>query len=164
MTEIAPRAFRDTLGRYPTGVTVITTLDREGRPQGVTIGSFTSLSLTPPLILFCLDKSAFCHGAFLACRTFAVNVLAEDQSDLSAIFAARTPERPWDDVPTVTGRTGVPLLTGCCAYIECEREAVYPGGDHDIIVGRAVALDAMPAGRPLLYFGGGYRRLNPDEV
>ncbi len=162
-TSISPRAFRDTLGRYPTGVTVITTVDRQGRWQGVTIGSFTSLSLEPPLVLFCLDKSALCHGAFIACDRFAVNVLAEDQAELSAIFAARSLERPWETVQTSVGWTGMPLLAGCCAYVECERQATYPGGDHDIIIGRAVALEAAPAGRPLLYFGGSYRRLEPDE-
>ena len=164
MTEITPRAFRDTLGRYPTGVTVITTVDARGKWQGVTIGSFSSLSLTPPLVLFSLDKTANCYPHFTVCDKFAVNVLAEDQSELSGIFATKTEERPWDAVPTRIGVTGAPLLEGCCATIECEREATHPGGDHDIIIGRVVALDAAVAGRPLLYFGGGYRRLEPDEV
>ena len=164
MTDIAPRAFRDTLGRFPTGVTVITTVDTNGKWQGVTIGSFTSLSLSPPLVLFCLDKSAICHPAFLAAEKFAVNVLAEDQSDLSAIFASKEAERPWDAVRTRVGASGAPVLLGCCATIECERVDIFPGGDHDIIVGRAIAVDQAVAGRPLLYFGGGYRSLNPDEV
>ena len=164
MNEISPRAFRDTLGRFPTGVTVITTVDGDGKRHGVTIGSFSSLSLTPPLVLFSLDKSANCHPAFLSCERFAVNVLAEDQTELSGIFASKEPERPWDAVPTRVGATGVPLIEGCCAVIECEREAVYPGGDHDIIVGRVVALDQSAAGRPLLFFGGGYHRLEPREV
>lgn len=164
MTEIAPRAFRDTLGRFPTGVTVITTVDRTGKWQGVTIGSFTSVSLNPPLVLFCLDKAANCYRHFTACDKFAVNVLAEDQSELSAIFATKTEERPWDAVPTRIGVTGSPMLQGACAVIECERQETYPGGDHDIIVGRAVGLDAAVDGRPLLYFGGGYHRLEADEV
>ena len=164
MTDIAPRAFRDTLGRFPTGVTVITTVDDNGKWQGVTIGSFTSVSLSPPLVLFCLDNSALCYRAFTSCRIFTVNVLAEDQSDLSAIFASKDAERPWDAVKTRVGANGAPVLLGCCATIECVREETYPGGDHEIIVGRATALDQAVAGRPLLYFGGGYRSLNPDEV
>lgn len=164
MNGVTPRAFRDTLGRFPTGVTVITTVDRSGKRQGVTIGSFSSLSLSPPLVLFSLDKSANCHAAFLECERFAVNVLAEDQGGLSSIFASKEPERPWDSVATHVGSSGAPLLDGCCAFIECEREANYPGGDHDIIVGRVIAVDQTVDGRPLLFFGGGYHRLLANEV
>ncbi|MFN4089311.1 MAG: flavin reductase family protein, partial [Alphaproteobacteria bacterium] len=78
--------------------------------------------------------------------------------------APAPPPRPWADLPTRTGKTGAPLLADCVAWIECEMEAIHPGGDHDIFVGRAVALEAAAAARPLLYFGGGYRRLDPDEV
>jgi 3-hydroxy-9,10-secoandrosta-1,3,5(10)-triene-9,17-dione monooxygenase reductase component len=162
--EISPRTFRDTLGRYPTGVCVITMVDADGKWQGVTIGSFASLSLDPPLVQFSLDKSAICHPAFISCEKFAVNVLSEDQSDLSGIFASKQAERPWGDVRTRIGESGAPLLEGACAVIECEREAVYPGGDHDIIVGRVIALDQAVDGRPLIYFGAGYRSLNTVEV
>lgn len=160
---IDARAFRDTLGRYPTGVSIITTTDGQGGWSGATIGSFSSLSLTPPLVLFCLDKSALCHPAFMAAKVYAVNVLAEDQTELSNIFASRN-ERPWSDLNTRVGKSGAPLLDDCVAWIECEMEAIHPGGDHDIFVGRVMALEAAPAGRPLLYFGGGYRRLDEDEL
>jgi len=160
---VEPRAFRDTLGRYPTGVSIITTTDEAGVWSGATIGSFSSLSLSPPLVLFCLDKSALCHPAFMKAKVYGVNVLAEDQTELSNIFASRN-ARPWDDLTTRVGKTGAPLLADCVAWIECEMEAIHPGGDHDIFVGRAVAIEAAPAGRPLLYFGGGYRRLEADEV
>ena len=160
---VEPRAFRDTLGRYPTGVSIITTADEKGVWSGATIGSFSSLSLSPPLVLFCLDKSALCHPAFTVAKNYAVNVLAEDQTHLSNMFASRN-ARPWGDLDTRVGTTGAPLLADCVAWIECEMEAIHPGGDHDIFVGRVVAIEAAPAGRPLLYFGGGYRRLDPDEV
>lgn len=160
---VEPRAFRDTLGRYPTGVSIITTTDDAGVWSGATIGSFSSLSLSPPLVLFCLDKSALCHPAFMKAKVYGVNVLAEDQTDLSNIFASRN-ARPWGDLTTRVGETGAPLLADCVAWIECEMEAIHPGGDHDIFVGRVVAIEAAPAGRPLIYFGGGYRKLEPDEV
>ncbi|MFN4089310.1 MAG: flavin reductase family protein, partial [Alphaproteobacteria bacterium] len=89
MSTVEARAFRDTLGRYPTGVSIITTTDGDGVWSGATIGSFTSLSLSPPLVLFCLDKSALCHPAFMQAKVYCVNVLAEDQTDLSNIFASR---------------------------------------------------------------------------
>lgn len=160
-----PRAFRDTMGRLPTGVTVITTADESDALYGVTIGSFTSLSLDPPLVLFCLDNSALCKPAFESCRYFAVNVLAEDQHDISSIFASKEEQRPWADLDFERGReTRAPLLRDCVAHLECARTAVHPGGDHVIIVGEVLDHGQMADGRPLIYFGGGYRRLNLAEV
>lgn len=162
---IDPRAFRDTMGRLPTGVSVITTADESEALYGVTIGSFTSLSLEPPLVLFCLDNSALCQPAFLNCRYFAVNVLAEDQHDLSSIFASREEDRPWAELSFDRGQqTRAPLLRDCVAHLECEKTAVHPGGDHVIIVGHVVGHGQMADGRPLIYFGGGYRRLDAMEV
>ena len=156
---IDPRRFRDTLGRLPTGVTIITTVDDVGQMSGATIGSFSSLSLNPPLVLFSLDKTALCHPAFMACKHFAVNVLAEDQTDLSRIFASRDP-RPWEDLDIRKGtHTPAPLLGGAVAWIECELEAIHEGGDHNIFIGRVVGLDQTADGRPLLYFGGAYHRI-----
>ncbi len=168
MTEqpaIDSRAYRDTLGRMPTGVTIITTCDEAGARAGATVGSFTSLSLDPPLVLFSLDKSAICHQQFVACSHFSVNVLAEDQTDLSGIFASKN-ERPWDELALVKGeKSNAPLLAGCVAYIECAHEATYPGGDHDIFVGRVLSLRVEGLDRrPLLFFGGTYRRLDSDVV
>ena len=161
---IDARAFRDTLGRLPTGVCVITTKDGDGKLDGVTVGSFASLSLDPPLVVWSLDKRANCHGAFLACSHFAVNVLAEDQSELSNIFASKQ-DRPWGELEHAPApETGAPLFPGCCAYLECAAEATHPGGDHDIFVGRVIRLEPAMAGRPLLHFGGSYRRLDEDRV
>lgn len=159
------RAFRDTLGRFPTGVTVITTRGLDGRLYGVTIGSFTSLSLDPPLVLFSLDRSALCYPSFTTCTHFTVNVLAEDQTELSSVFASQD-ERPWDDLDFAPSPvTGAPRLAGCLAYIDCTHEARHPGGDHDIFVGGAVDVAISDAdGRPLIHFGGAYRRLLPTAL
>jgi len=168
MTErpaIDSRNYRDTLGRMPTGVTIITTCDDAGERAGATVGSFTSLSLDPPLVQFSLDKSADCHPQFLSCSHFAVNVLAEDQTDLSGIFASKK-DRPWDELELIEGQNcSAPLLAGCVAYVECAHEATYPGGDHDIFVGRVLSLRIEGLDRrPLLFFGGTYRRLDSDVV
>lgn len=158
---IGAREYRDTLGRYPTGVTVVTTVDDAGNMYGATIGSFSSLSLDPPLVLFSLDKRADCFPAFTASRCFVVNVLGEDQQQLSRIFSSKA-ERPWDDLEFTKGETGAPLMTGCIAHIECTTEAIHGGGDHDIFIGRVVAVGQTAAGRPLLHFGGAYRKLDLD--
>lgn len=165
LPTIEKRAFRDTLGRMPTGVTVITTCDDSGFRAGATVGSFTSLSLDPPLVQFSLDKSAKCHPQFLSCSHFSVNILAEDQAELSNIFASKD-DRPWDDLPLLDGEySGAPLLDGCVAYFECTHEATYPGGDHDIFVGRVLKMWAAGLDRrPMLFFGGAYRRLDMDII
>jgi flavin reductase (DIM6/NTAB) family NADH-FMN oxidoreductase RutF len=156
---IEPRRFRDTLGRVPTGVCVITTADGNGDMYGATIGSFGSLSLDPPLVLFSLDKSALCHPAFIECKGFVVNVLAQDQTDLSRIFASRDP-RPWHDLKFVRGsHSNAPVMAGAVAWIECDKEAMHPGGDHTIFIGRVVDMEQAVDGRPLLYFGGAYHRI-----
>lgn len=161
---IDARAFRDTLGRVPTSVCIVTTRDGGGRLDGVTVGSFASLSLDPPLVTWSLDKGANCHGAFLACSHFAVNVLSEDQQNLSNIFASKQ-DRPWDELDHAPApETGAPLFPGCCAYLECAAETTLPGGDHDIFIGRVTRFEPAMAGRPLLHFGGAYRRLDEDRV
>ncbi len=161
---VEPRAFRDTLGRVPTGVTVITTTAQDGEMHGVTIGSFSSLSLEPPLVLFCLDKHANCRQAFLDSTHFAVNVLAEDQSALSSIFATKNAPRPWHDLDySIGAASGAPLMAGTVARIECTTEVIHDGGDHDILIGRAKALETDAVGRPLIFFAGGYRQLAADE-
>lgn len=161
---IDARAFRDTLGRVPTGVCVITTRDAAGKLDGVTVGSFASLSLDPPLITWSLDRKANCHPAFMACKSYVVNVLAEDQNNLSNIFASKA-DRPWDELDySDAPKTGAPVFPGCCAYLECAAEATHAGGDHDIFIGRILRLEPAAAGRPLLHFGGAYRKLDDDRV
>lgn len=165
LPTIEPRTYRDTLGRMPTGVTIITTCDDKGFRAGATVGSFSSLSLDPPLIQFSLDKGAICYPQFVSSAHFCVNILAEDQTDLSNIFASKA-DRPWEDLALLEGdHSTSPLLDGCLAYIECSHEATYPGGDHDIFVGRVLGLRVAGLDRrPLLFFGGTYRRLDTDVV
>lgn len=161
---IDAQTFRDTLGRVPTGVSVVTTKHADGALDGVTVGSFSSLSLNPPLVIWSLDKKANCYDGFKSATHFAVNVLAEDQTDLSRVFATKE-ARPWDKLDhTPADKTGAPLFKGCCAYLECAMEAIHEGGDHDLFVGRVLNLQPAPAGRPLIHFGGGYRRLDEDRV
>ncbi len=165
LPAIDPRAYRDTLGRMPTGVTIITTCDATGFRAGATVGSFSSLSLDPPLVQFSLDKSANCHQQFVECAHFSINILAEDQTDVSGIFASKK-DRPWEELSLKAGEhCTAPLLEGCVAYIECAHEATYPGGDHDIFVGRVLGLRIEGLDRrPMLFFGGAYRRLDNDVV
>ncbi|HYE50128.1 MAG TPA: flavin reductase family protein [Azospirillaceae bacterium] len=154
-----PRAFRDALGRFATGIAVATTRDGEGAPVGVTVNSVTSVSLEPPLVLFCLDRAANTLPAFEAAPGFALNILEEGQQDLSIRFSLfHAPDR-WDGVAREAWETGSPILEGCLASLECVRHAVYDGGDHVILVGRVVRLVAREDGRPLLYWRGAYGRI-----
>ncbi len=157
---IDPQSYRETLGAFATGVTVVTgVMPEDGRPAGVTVSSFAAVSLAPPLILFCLGRGAACFDAFVHGERFAINVLTEDQLILSERFASRTDDK-FEDVTFVTGASGCPLLPACLATLECTRTEVHDGGDHVIIIGR---IDRMQRGegRPLLHFRGGYDRIAP---
>jgi flavin reductase (DIM6/NTAB) family NADH-FMN oxidoreductase RutF len=159
---IDARAFRDAMGRFVTGVCVATTLDPQDRPVGVTVNSFTSVSLDPPLILFCLEKSARTRPAFESAGRFAVNVLGAGHRELSTRFA-KTPT-DWDGVAAATAATGVPVLTEALTVLDCRTEAIHEGGDHLILVGRVVRLISDPGGaEPLVYHRGRYARLAADE-
>ena len=149
------RAFRNALGCFATGVTVVTTVADNGDPVGLTANSFSSVSLDPPLVLFCLGRSSNNLDAFIASGRFAVNVLGDDQRDLSVRFSTTIEDR-WDGVAWETWETGAPVLRGCLATLDCETEAVHEGGDHVIIVGRVKRLSSVPEGKPLLYFRGNY--------
>jgi flavin reductase (DIM6/NTAB) family NADH-FMN oxidoreductase RutF len=158
---IDPRAFRDAMGRFVTGVCVATTLDPEDKPVGVTVNSFTSVSLDPPLVLFCLEKTARTRPAFEAAGRFAVNVLGEAHRDLSTRFAKAPTD--WTGVAAATAATGVPVLTEALTVLDCRTEAIHEGGDHLILVGRVVRLISDPGEtRPLVYHRGGYAQLAGD--
>jgi flavin reductase ActVB len=115
-------------------VTIITTCDTEGQPKGFTATSFCSLSLEPPLVLFCLNTAADSYHAFANGNSFAVNILSVQQRDLSQRFATKG-DAKYQDILFEQGQTGTPLLSHCLAYLECSIHAIYPGGDHHIIVG-----------------------------
>jgi flavin reductase (DIM6/NTAB) family NADH-FMN oxidoreductase RutF len=149
------RAFRNALGCFATGVTVVTTVTDAGEPVGLTANSFSSVSLDPPLVLFCLDRASHNLHAFRAAGRFAVNVLGDNQRDLSVRFSTTIGDR-WDGVVWERWETGAPVLDGCLAALDCETEAIHEGGDHVIIVGRVQRLAATTDGKPLLYFRGNY--------
>lgn len=151
---IDQRKFRDALGQFATGVTIITTLTKGGEPEGLTVNSFSSLSLNPAMILWSLSNDTPVLGVFLECERFAVNVLAADQQHLSDRFASSINNR-FDNLDWYSGVNGVPLIPNCLAYFECCKAACHEGGDHHIIVG-GVDRFKYSEGRPLIYFGGQY--------
>ncbi len=153
-SDIDPSDFREVCGRYATGVTVITVLDREGRPFGVTANSFTSVSLDPPLVQFSLDRGASVFPVFENADFFVVNVLARGQQQLSSWFSKNS--EGFEEVPHATWASGCPILDGCLANIECTKYAVYDGGDHVIILGRVGRLIGAANGEPLLFYRGAY--------
>jgi len=135
-------------------VTIITTHDAEGHPRGFTATSFCSLSLHPPLVLFCLDASADSYHAFVNGSHFAVNIHSAQQRNLSQLFATKG-DTKYQSVEFEQGQTGVPLLSNCLAYLECSIHAIYPGGDHRIIVGlvrHGQPGTHEPDRQPLLYY------------
>lgn len=152
------RAFRDTLGCFATGVCIVSATDKEGRPVGLTVNSFTSVSLDPPLVLFCLDNRSESLTAFLEAPGFALSILSADQQALSNRFARDPAATRWDGVAAVTGKGGAPLIQGALAALDCSLHAIHPGGDHTILVGRVLGY-ANQKGAPLLYYRGAYAAL-----
>jgi flavin reductase (DIM6/NTAB) family NADH-FMN oxidoreductase RutF len=152
--EIDPSQFRQLLGRFATGVTVLTVATAEGRLLGMTANSLSSVSLRPPLISVCVDREADMHDAILAAPEFVVNVLSSPQEALARRFADEHEDR-FEGIGYHLSPEGLILLDGTLAHIECERYAQYPGGDHTIVVGRVIG-GSTADGRPLLYYRGGY--------
>ena len=149
--------FRQLLGRFATGVTVITVSGEGGRPQGMTASSLASVSLHPTLVSVCIEHSAEMHDVIAAAPEFVVNILESGQEALSRRFADRHEDR-FDGVGYHRSPEGLVLLDGALAHIECERYALYPGGDHSIVLGRVIG-GSTGDGRPLLYYRGGYGAL-----
>jgi flavin reductase (DIM6/NTAB) family NADH-FMN oxidoreductase RutF len=151
------RTLRTALGRFSTGVTIITTVDRQGSPAGLTANPFNSLSLDPPLVLWSLRRNSPKLEPFAGNAHFAVNVLAEAQVDLSRRFASATDDK-FAEGQWSAGAGGAPVLAGCVAVFECERVTQHDAGDHVLFIGRVLALSeaALP---PLLFQAGHYRML-----
>ena len=146
------RAFRDALGRYGTGVTIVTCATASG-PLGITANSFASVSLDPPLVLWSPAKSSSRYPFFMAADHFAIHVVGADQMELCRGFA-RSGDA-FDGLDWTTGARGVPLIEGCLSRFECTKVAEHDGGDHSIVVGRVTQVTTRP-GSPLLFFGGAY--------
>ncbi len=157
------RDFRSTLGRFATGVTVVSARSADGEPIGVTISSFNSVSLEPPLILWSLSLSSPNLEAFRNASHYAVNVLSVDQQAISDRFASRS-NKSFEGIPWFAGLGGVPLIEGCCAGFECTNEAHYPGGDHLIFVGRVERFAEGQAMLPLLFHNGRYCQLDAGKA
>lgn len=150
-----PALFRRLLGRFATGVTVLTTRGQGGPPVGMTASSLASVSLVPPLISVCVDASAEMHRALSVSGDFVVNILRADQESLSRRFAELPAEERFKGVAWRETSNGLVLLEGTIGHIECERFTEVPLGDHTLFVGRVTG-GATTDGLPLLYFRGGY--------
>jgi len=150
-------AFRMACGKFATGITIVTVIGPDGLPHGMTVNSFTSVSLDPPLVLVCIDRKATICPKLQATECFGINVLAENQRDLSTHFARRGTDR-FESVPWIAGERGVPLIDGALAHYECEVTRVTDGGDHLIFIAEVRHLQCFE-GRPLLYFASGYETL-----
>ena len=152
-----PSQFRQLLGRFATGVTVLTVTTPQGNPLGMTANSLASVSLQPPLLSVSVDHAAEMHEVILQAREFVVNILSSPQEALARRFADKHEDR-FDGIGYRLSPEGLVLLDGALAHIECVREGEYPAGDHTIVVGRVVG-GATADGRPLLYYRGGYAAL-----
>jgi len=153
-TAFDPREFRRALGSFATGVTIITTRAPDGTPLGLTVNSFNSVSLDPPLVLWSLENKALSLPVFQQTPHWAVHVLATDQEELSARFARRGGNK-FDGLELEEGVGGIPLLTGCTARFQCRNAFQYDGGDHVIFVGEVLQFDRSDAA-PLVFHGGRY--------
>ncbi|HJW25767.1 MAG TPA: flavin reductase family protein [Rhodocyclaceae bacterium] len=152
------RTLRNALGRYATGVAVVTAVDQDGHPIGLTVNSFAAVSLEPPLVLWSLAKSSHNAEAFRLASHHCINVLAADQVDISNRFATWPVDR-FAGLAWRPGLGGAPRLEGCCARLEVKNAIQYPGGDHLIFVSQVERLDQVPDLPPLIFHGGRYRHL-----
>ena len=155
---VSKEEFRTALGRFASGVTVVTAKGARGELLGITVSAFASVSLEPPLVLVCIDKRASLHGHMSDGAHFAVNILEEDQELMSRRFASKDEDR-FNGTAYRESADGTPLIEGALATLECRVVHVYPGGDHTIIVGE-VESTSVGDGRPLAYFRGGYVQLS----
>jgi flavin reductase (DIM6/NTAB) family NADH-FMN oxidoreductase RutF len=154
---VTSEEFRRACGRFATGVSIASVLDRGGAPHGLTVNSFSSVSLEPPLILISLGHKVSVIDQFRAAKSFAINILKADQQPLSDRFARKGHDR-FDGLKWRRGVTGVPLLPDVLAAIECEVYKIIPLGDHDLFVGEVMHV-TIRDGNPLLYFASSYRHL-----
>ena len=150
--------FRSVLGRYASGITVITTLDDEGRDVGMTVSAFCSVSLHPPMVQVCVDTVASMYPALQGCERFGVSILASEQEPLSRRFAAVDSMHRFEGLGYSRGESGVVLLDDALAHLECRLVAKHDAGDHTIFLGEVESASARD-GRPMLYYRGGYAQL-----
>mgnify|MGYP002641433831 CR=1 FL=1 len=152
------RLQRDIMGRFATGVTVVTTRYKNGDVTGMTANAVMSLSLDPPLVVVSVDKTATMHEALVDGQCYAINILARDQGHLSNRFATPGP-KDFSDLDMTDGESGAPLLGGTLGYLDCKLINTFPAGDHDMFVGE-ILTGQLGEGDPLIYFGGQYHSLS----
>lgn len=155
--SLDPDAFRAVLGRFATGVTIVTATGTDGRDYGMTVSAFSSVSLQPPLVLICIEHTASMYALLLETAHFAVNILSDTQEELARRFAETGAQR-FTGIGYTRGDRNIPILNDVLAYVECRRIAQHDGGDHTIIVGETEAA-VVREGKPLLYYRGGFAQL-----
>ena len=160
MTSSSERNYRDTLGIYPTGVTVITTLDSNNVPVGFTANSFSSVSLDPKLVLWNLATSSDLIPIFQAAKGYAIHFLCLEQVDISNTFASPVEDR-FDNLDWSLSTQGLPIINGCAAYLECESRQCHAGGDHSIFIGEVTNYACDTSKKPLAYHLGNYAQCIP---
>ncbi|WP_169943915.1 flavin reductase family protein [Microbispora sp. H11081] len=161
IAAVGPQRLRDVLGRYATGVVAVTGIGpRTGEPYGLAVNSFTSVSLDPPLVAFCVSGDSTSWPRLKAAGGLCVNVLAEDQREACERLAVSGGDK-FTDLPWTLSPGGAPVLDGALAWIDCVVEAEHPAGDHVIVVARVTGLDRHADGGPLVFFGGRYGGFRP---
>lgn len=158
--SITNTEFRRTLARFASGVTVVTTKAADGHLHGLTVSAFCSVSLNPPLILVCIEKKTGSRHAFSESKAFVVNILQENQADVSSRFASHSDDK-FSGLDYMLGEDEIPILQNCAANLECRLVNSYDGGDHMIFVGEVIKTHIFE-GEPLIYFQGHYRTLHRD--
>jgi flavin reductase (DIM6/NTAB) family NADH-FMN oxidoreductase RutF len=148
--------FRLAMSHFASGVTVVTT-ELEGKPFGMTVASFASLSLHPPMVLVCIEKNVRTHDAIASAAAFAVSILGQHQIDISNRFASRNDDK-FDGAQLRRGELGMPLIDGAICTVECRLREQFAGGDHSIFIGEVVDVQTAE-GAPLVYYRSGYREL-----
>ena len=157
-TPFHEATYRRTIGAFATGIAVVTALDDKRAPRAITVNSFTSVSLDPPLILFCIGKAAFRFDCFASASAFAVNILSKSQLGLSERFAKET-DQGFHDLETEKMVTGCPVFRDSLAAVDCLRHASHDAGDHLIILGRIAAIKPPASSDPLVFFRGDYAEI-----
>lgn len=158
---ISKEQFRAALANFPSGVTVVTTKDADGKWHGITVSAFSSVSLEPPMILVCVDKRAGSHDALLQSRAFVVHILAEDHAHHSNNFASRRADK-FAGIEYRTGISEIPVLENALVSLECRLAHAHEGGDHTIFVGEIEKAEVRE-GNPLVYWKGNYRKIKTED-
>jgi flavin reductase (DIM6/NTAB) family NADH-FMN oxidoreductase RutF len=156
MTAVDMTNYRKILGHFPTGIVLVAGVEEDGNPVGMVVGSFTSVSLDPPLVAFLPDRNSTTFSRLRHCENFVVNVLASDQEDVCRLFASKTVVDKWGGISWTPASSGAPILDDAVAWIECRRGEIREAGDHYIVLGHVQRLDASRDTLPLVFFRGDY--------